>query len=35
MSVSEVDLGDVDAPKAHTLDDVEALFRQFHAAVIG
>jgi hypothetical protein len=33
LSYSEVDMGDVDAPKSHTLEDVEELFRTFHDRV--
>ena len=33
LSYSEVDMGNVDAPKLHTRDDVEQLFRTFHDRV--
>ena len=33
LSYSEVDMGNTDAPKLHTTDDVEQLFRTFHDRV--
>ncbi len=33
LSYTEVDMGDADAPKLHTSDDVEQLFRTFHERV--
>jgi hypothetical protein len=33
FSYSDVDMGDVDAEKHHTFDEVEAMFREFHARV--
>ena len=33
LGYSEVDMGDYDAPKLHTPDDVEQLFRTFHDRV--
>lgn len=33
LSYAEVDMGDADAPKLHTAEDVEQLFRTFHDRV--
>jgi hypothetical protein len=33
LAYSELDMGNVDAPKLHTRDDVEQLFRTFHERV--